>query len=297
MLNTLSNRRWRIVAGLMAAGALGACSESTGSGPNSGLSEVEAAELAEVISEDAEAFADASLYDTDHGIRIDVFGPRRDGPGQFFGRLPCQPTPIPADPPNLDGDRVPDALLLDFNGVECSMGGVSVVMSGTLGIEDPAVPGFGIRFIFTNLSKTVSRTDIDASRSVLWNGTRQIVGSPSNPGSQLTHTITNFTTDDLHPRRPPRRRWHRRAWLRSHRRPVAGYPGRYLQLSLRGGLPELHSVSQVWQQQPAPGQTGGRANLEGYIRDAWKLGPIGEEVGRSPSMPNPYIPSAICEFS
>ena len=199
MLNTLSNRRWRIVAGLMAAGALGACSESTGSGPNSGLSEVEAAELAEVISEDAEAFADASLYDTDHGIRIDVFGPRRDGPGQFFGRLPCQPTPIPADPPNLDGDRVPDALLLDFNGVECSMGGVSVVMSGTLGIEDPAVPGFGIRFIFTNLSKTVSRTDIDASRSVLWNGTRQIVGSPSNPGSQLTHTITNFTTDIVFP--------------------------------------------------------------------------------------------------
>lgn len=199
MLNTQSNAGWRVAAGLMAGLALGACSDASSSGPNGGLTDVEANELADIIGEDAEGFLDASVYDTNHGIRFDVFGPGPAGPRQFFGRMPCHPTPIPAIPPNVDGDRVPDALLLDFTDVACSMGDVSVAMSGTLGIEDPAVPGFGVRFIFTDLSRTVTHESVGASMSVMWNGTRQIVGSPSNPGSQLTHTITNFMTDIVFP--------------------------------------------------------------------------------------------------
>ncbi len=189
----ITNNRWLAAAGLSAAVALGACSDSPSGVSSSGLSDAETAELANVIVDDAEAFADASTYDTDHGIRMDVFDlDRRDGPARLFGRLPCRPTLIPADPPNVDGDGVPDAVLLDFSGVTCGVGEVTVAMSGTLGIEDPAIPGFGVRFIFTDLSKVVTRGD--RFRSVAWNGTRQIVGSPSNPGSQLTHTITNFTT-------------------------------------------------------------------------------------------------------
>ena len=154
-----------------------------------------------VIAEDTEAFADASVYDSEHGIRLDIFGPGGGpgGPGQFFGRMPCRPTPVPDTPANVDGDRVPDALLLDFTGVSCSMGDVSVAMGGSLGIEDPAIPGFGIRFVFTELSRTVTHQSVGASMSVTWNGTRQVVGSPSSPGSQLTHTITNFMTDIVFP--------------------------------------------------------------------------------------------------
>jgi hypothetical protein len=193
-----TTNRWLVGAGLSATVALGACSESPSSVSSNGLSDIEAAELASVIVDDAEAFADASTYDTDHGIRVDVFDPHRgDGPARFFGRLPCRPTLIPEDPANVDGDRVPDAVLLDFSGVTCGMGEVMVAMGGTLGIEDPAIPGFGVRFIFTNLSKMITRGD--QSRSVTWNGTRQIVGSPSNPGSQLTHTVTNFTTSFAFP--------------------------------------------------------------------------------------------------
>lgn len=198
MGTTITGNRWLVGAGLSAVVALGACSESPSSVSSSGLSDVEAAELAVVIADDAEAFADASTYDSNHGIRIDVFDLRRgDGPARLFGRLPCRPTLIPEDPANADGDRVPDALLLDFSDVSCGMGDVSVAMSGTLGIEDPAIPGFGIRFVFTDLTKMVTRGD--QSRSVTWNGTRQIVGSPSDPGSQLTHTITDFSTSFAFP--------------------------------------------------------------------------------------------------
>lgn len=194
----ITGNRWLVAAGLSAAVALGACNDSPSSVSSNGLSDIETAELANVIVDDVEAFADASTYDTNHGIRVDVFDLHRgDRPASLFGRLPCRPTLIPQNPPNLDGDRVPDALLLDFSGVTCGVGDVMVTMDGTLGIEDPAIPGFGIRFIFTDLSKVVTRGD--QSRSVLWNGTRQIVGSPSNPGSQLTHTITNFTTSFVFP--------------------------------------------------------------------------------------------------
>ena len=197
-MRTLNSTRWLTGAGLMAALALGACSESTSSGPSAGLSQLDANELAEVIAEDAEAFANASTYDAEHGIRIDVVDVRPvGGRTGIRGRLPCRPAISPDNPQDLDGDGVPDAVLLDFTDVECGMGDITVAMSGTLGIEDPAIPGFGVRFIFSDLSKTVSRGD--ESRSVAWNGTRQIVGSPSNPGTQLTHTITNFTTDLVFP--------------------------------------------------------------------------------------------------
>ena len=191
--------RWLTGASaLLAALALGACNEATPGGPESGLTLVEANELAEVIAEDAEAFAAASTYDSRHGIRLDIFDVRPvGGHAGMRGRLPCDPVISPDSPDNLDGDHVPDAVLLDFSGITCTMGDLTVAMDGTLGIEDPAIPGFGIRFVFTGLSKTVSRGE--QSRSVTWNGVRQVVGSPSNPGSQLTHTITNFTTDLVFP--------------------------------------------------------------------------------------------------
>lgn len=200
MTTPWTTKRLLTGAGLLGALALGACSDTTGTNAATTLDAAGANELAAVIDEDAGAFADASTYDATHGIRMDVFGPGGGGsPARMLGRLPCRPVPSPANPPNLDGDRVPDAVLLDFTGVECSVGGVTVAMNGTLGIEDPAIPGFGVRFIFTDLSKTVSRDADSASKSVVWNGTRQIVGSPSNPGSQLTHTITNFTTSIVFP--------------------------------------------------------------------------------------------------
>ena len=83
----ITSNRWLVAAGLSATVALGACSDSPSSVSSSGLSDVETAELANVIVDDAEAFADASTYDTNHGIRLDVFDlDRGAGPARLFGR-------------------------------------------------------------------------------------------------------------------------------------------------------------------------------------------------------------------
>lgn len=191
-------RRWALWPAALVV--LAACSDSNPTGGAAGsLEDREAAELAEVVSSDAEAFVDASTYDPRHGLRLEIFRPMMGGPRAFIGMAGCDPVPSDSTPPNLDGDRVPDALLLDFNGVTCTVRDLEVSMAGTLGIEDPAVPGFGLRLIFSELNKTVSPLDRRGSKSVTWNGTRQIVGSPSNPGTQLTHTITNFRTTFVFP--------------------------------------------------------------------------------------------------
>ncbi len=191
----------RLLSGtsLIALLVLGACTGEANGPSGSVLSQSEANELAEIVAEDADQFSDASTYEIDTGMRLQVGslsspgGPRLSSPPD----IPCRPIKSPENPANVDNDRVPDAVLFDFTGFDCTVGEVHVVMSGTLGIEDPAIPGFGVRFIFSNLSKSVTRGDATMSRS--WNGTRQIVGSPSNPGTQLTHTITNFTTSFVFP--------------------------------------------------------------------------------------------------
>jgi len=154
------------------------------------------------------------------GIRVDVPSPRSLGPGQLAGRLPCRPVITPNPPENLDGDRVPDAVLLDYTGVECDVGTLHAAMAGTLGIEDPAIPGFGIRLIFSDLTRTVTRSATGEQLVVSWDGTRQIVGSPSNPGTQLNHTITAFRTDFTFPN--GRTAQHVKNWNASFEADVAG---------------------------------------------------------------------------
>jgi len=187
---------------LMAAGAMAvalaltACSEEVTApgGTPVALSQAEADELGAMVSDDAESFAEASTYDGTTGFDVDFAEVGFSGPPIPGATGVCQPTITPPQPANLDNDRVPDAVLFDFTGFDCTLANVNVQMSGTLGIEDPAIPGFGVRFIFSDLARIVSSTVVDRFRARTWDGTRQIVGSPSNPGSQLTHTITNFTT-------------------------------------------------------------------------------------------------------
>ena len=187
---------------LMAAGVLAltmtlaACSEDVTApgGTSPALSQAEADELGAMLSDDAESFAEASTYDGTTGFDVDFAEVGFSGLPPAGATGVCQPTVTPAQPANLDNDRVPDAVLFDFTGFDCTLGPVNVQMGGTLGIEDPAIPGFGIRFIFSDLSRIVSSTVTDRFRARTWDGTRQIVGSPNNPGSQLTHTITNFKT-------------------------------------------------------------------------------------------------------
>ena len=130
-------KRWAWCAPLV---ALAACSES---GPTA----------------NSAAFADATTYDVRQGLRLEVFRPMMGGPRHLLGRAGCHPVPSDSNPPNLDGDRVPDALLLDFSGVSCTVRDHLITLAGTLGIEDPAVPGFGLRLVFTDLNKTVAPTD------------------------------------------------------------------------------------------------------------------------------------------
>ncbi|TFG54087.1 MAG: hypothetical protein E4H37_01300 [Gemmatimonadales bacterium] len=187
---------------LMAAGAMAvalaltACSEEVTApgGTTVALSQAEADELGAMVSDDAESFAEASTYDNTTGFDVDFAEVGFSGPPIPGATGVCQPTITPPQPANLDNDRVPDAVLFDYTGFDCTLANVNVQMSGTLGIEDPAIPGFGVRFIFSDLARIVSSTVVDRFRARTWDGTRQIVGSPSNPGSQLTHTITNFKT-------------------------------------------------------------------------------------------------------
>lgn len=187
---------------LLASGTLAAllvlagCSEETTApgGTTIALSQAEADELGAMVTDDAESMAEASTYDATTGFDIDFAEVGFSGPPTLGATGVCHPTKTPAQPANLDDDRVPDAVLFDFTGFDCTLGTVNVQMSGTLGIEDPAIPGFGIRLIFSDLARIVSSTIVDRFRARTWDGTRQIVGSPSNPGSQLTHTITNFKT-------------------------------------------------------------------------------------------------------
>ncbi len=190
----------RVLAGGAVAGLflVAACSSDPTTGPGGStiaLSQTEADEIGAIVSDDATSFVEASTFDASTGFDVSM------AEASFFSSPPspgrtgvCQPTMTPAQPANLDNDRVPDAVLFDFTGFDCTLGPVNVQMSGSLGVEDPAIPGFGIRFIFSNLTRLVSSTSSDRFRYREWNGTRQVVGSPSNPGTQLTHTITNFTT-------------------------------------------------------------------------------------------------------
>ena len=187
----------RLLAGgtMAALLVLAGCSEETTApgGTTIALSQAEADEIGAMVTDDAESVAEASTYDGSTGFDVDFAEVGFSGPPTGATGV-CQPTITPAQPANLDGDRVPDAVLFDFTGFDCTLGPVNVQMGGTLGIEDPAIPGFGIRFIFSDLARTVSSTTVDRFRARTWDGARQIVGSPSNPGSQLTHTITNFKT-------------------------------------------------------------------------------------------------------
>lgn len=188
----------RLLAGgtMAALLVLAGCSEETTAPGETtiALSQAEADELGAMVSDDAESMAEASTFDGTTGFDIDFAEVGFAGPPTPGATGVCHPTMTPAQPENLDGDRVPDAVLFDFTGFDCTLGPVNIQMSGTLGIEDPAIPGFGIRFIFSDLARIVSSTATDRFRARTWDGVRQIVGSPSNPGSQLTHTITNFRT-------------------------------------------------------------------------------------------------------
>lgn len=174
---------------------LSACSDDTPStGPDSGaLSRQTAEEIALSVSDDQESFAYASTVVPDIGARLLGDGPPHFGLRFVLG-AGCLPALSPVPPANLDDDAVPDALLLDFEGVSCTTDRVGIEMAGSLGIEDPAIPGFGVRFVFSNLAQSLTRLSTGATLTRTWDGARQVVGSPSNPGTQLTHTITNFTT-------------------------------------------------------------------------------------------------------
>ena len=172
-----------------------ACSDDTPStGPDSGeLSRQTAEEIALSVSDDQESFAYTSTVAPGSGARLFDDGPPHFGLRFVLG-AGCLPAVSPVPPANLDGDAVPDALLLDFEGVSCRTDRVGIEMAGSLGIEDPAIPGFGVRFVFSDLAQALTRLSTGATLTRTWDGTRQVVGSPSNPNTQLTHTITNFVT-------------------------------------------------------------------------------------------------------
>ena len=174
---------------------LPACSDdSPSTGPDSGgVSRQTAEEIALSVSDDQESFAYTSTVAPDIGARLLGDGPPHFGL-RFVLAAGCMPELSPVPPANLDDDGVPDALLLDFEGVSCQTDRVGIEMAGSLGIEDPAVPGFGVRFVFSDLTQALTRLSTGATFTRTWDGTRQVVGSPSNPNTQLTHTITNFVT-------------------------------------------------------------------------------------------------------
>lgn len=68
----------------------------------------------------------------------------------------------------------------------------------------------------------------------------------------------------LYTRRPPRRRRNLRARLRHHGAAVGGDAGRHSGVRLWVGVPGLHPVTQMRQQQPAPRQGGRQAGATGY---------------------------------
>ena len=188
----------RVIPAALATAALltlGACAgDDPASGPQStDLTRETAEQIALSVSDDQESFAYTSTVEPGTGARL-----LGDGPPHFGLRFAlgagCLPAVSPVPPANLDGDAVPDALLLDFGGVSCETDRVGIAMAGTLGIEDPAIPGFGVRFVFSDLSQALTRLATGATMVRTWDGTRQVVGSPSNPNTQLTHTITNFVT-------------------------------------------------------------------------------------------------------
>ena len=115
---------FRPAAAAFAAGTvlvLGACGhDSPDTGPAPGeLTGAVAEEIALSVSDDQESFAYASTVVPGTGARLLADGPPHFGLRFVLG-AGCLPAASPLPPANLDGDDVPDALLLDFDGVSCA---------------------------------------------------------------------------------------------------------------------------------------------------------------------------------
>jgi hypothetical protein len=176
--------RTGLLAALVAAVGLSACSDNGTARSTTALTASQAQDVADVVTTDADAMIDASTV-TSTGVPL--------APGLGSGNPPCSPAITPVPPSNTDGDLVPDSVRFDFAGCSFSRGPFDFVVSGIIDVTDPAPApdNFGIRFFFTGF--TSSRTLQGTSRTVTveFNGARQITGTSSS----LSHLITNFQTD------------------------------------------------------------------------------------------------------
>ena len=178
--------RWNpsSVAALAAALALAACSDTNGPGTPA-LTSVQADEVAQVVSVDADLLTEGTIYST-APVPFPAPGPSRSPPA-------CTPTRSPATPANSDGDPVPDSVRLDFAGCVFSTPFETISLSGTIDIIDPtpAATDYAVKSVFTDFTRSRTEMITGKTRSSKENGTRQVSGS----ASVLQHSLTNFRTD------------------------------------------------------------------------------------------------------
>ena len=167
---------WRLAAGTVAVAAFAACSNSTS--PSSQLSQVEASNVAEVVTTDVAALPEGATFSSSTGTPF-AAGPMLGAPVMPATTANCTPTKTPASPANSDGDPVPDSVHVDFTGCSFSNPPYTATLSGSIDFVDPTptVTDRALRTRYTDFTRSVTNTATNLTRSAKENGTRTIVGT------------------------------------------------------------------------------------------------------------------------
>ena len=182
--------RGRAAAAWVVLLLLAACSDN-GTGPSNGaLTQAQAEFAAEVVSDDADAQAEAlssgTAGDADFSVAARAFGAQ------------CTPAPtVSPAPSDQDGDIVPDSIRFTFD-PPCvlSLPLRTITRSGIIDVVDPTpvTADWARRVRFVDFLTTRERIVSGATVSALRNGVRTVSGDANG----LEHDVTGFVTAFTH---------------------------------------------------------------------------------------------------
>lgn len=174
---------------LLAAGTL-ACSDNPMTTGNPSLSAAQADSVAAAVAADLDGMPDGGVFD--------VLGVPLSAPLASTGMMVCAPTVTPFPPANSDGDLVPDSIHIDFTGCVIEHRRETVTLSGAKDLVDmvPDVAGHTVRVRFVDFGKSVTRTDRNATWSVVLDGVREFSASATALELNDIDLVSEFTFPD-----------------------------------------------------------------------------------------------------
>lgn len=180
------------MAALAVAGAMG-CSSGSSSPTSGALSDALADSLTDAVVSDigvsTEGATATGAATTFNGVAgAELAGPALVGPS-------CTVTRSPTNPPNSDGDPVPDSVRVSFSDCVFAFPAEIDSLQGTIDFIDPTptVTDRAIKKVFTDYGWVSVRTATGRTRSILLSGTRMATRDSSSVTQTDSNMVTTYT--------------------------------------------------------------------------------------------------------